>query len=57
MLLQKNKTEREIEEKLLDVGEGGKEGGKRIGCNQQDHSATGRSIGSTGNKEGVGVDD
>lgn len=57
MLLQKKETEREIEEKVLDVGEGGKEGGKRIGCNQQDRSATGRSIGSTGNKEGVGVDD
>lgn len=58
MLLQKKETEREVEEKVLDVREGGKEGGlKRIGCNHQDHRATGRSIGSTENKWGVGVSD
>lgn len=49
--------DREVEEKVLDVRKGGKEGGiERVGCNHQDYRATGSSMGSTGNKgEGGGT--
>lgn len=47
--------DREVEEKVLGVRKGGKEGGiERVGCNHQDYRATGSSMGKHREQRGGG---